>query len=69
MLWLAIQLSRTKHGGPTEKFLLCLTRELKERVKREAHRMFGDRKGSQSLYVEMVLRIYLHMDVDGVDEK
>jgi hypothetical protein len=68
MLWLAIRLSRTK-DGPTEKFLLCLTRELKERVKREAHRMFGDRKGSQSLYVEMVLRIYLHMDVDGVDEK
>ena len=31
--------------------------------------MFGDRKGSESHYVEMVLRIYLHMNVDGVDEK
>jgi len=61
--------SKTKHSGPTDKFLLCLTTELKERVKHEAHKMFGDRKGSESHYVEMVLRIYLHMNVDGVDEK
>jgi len=60
--------SKTKHIGQTDKFLLCLTTELKERVKHEAHRMFGQRKGAESHYVEMVLRIHLHMNVDGVDE-
>lgn len=52
----------------TEKFLLCLTKELKKEVKGEAHRMFGNRKGAESIYVEMVLRIHLHMNVKGVNE-
>lgn len=30
--------------------------------------MFGNRKGAESIYVEMVLRIHLHMNVDGVAE-
>lgn len=31
--------------------------------------MFGDRKGSESIYVEMQMRIVLHMNVEGVEEK
>jgi hypothetical protein len=52
----------------TEKFLLGLTSELKQKVKQEAHKMFGNRKGAESIYVEMVLRIYLKMNVEGVQE-
>jgi len=52
----------------TEKFLLCLTSDLKKRIKQEAHRLFGKRKGAESLYVEMVMRNHLHMDVEGVKE-
>lgn len=55
-------------GKATEKFLLCLTREVKERVKKEAHKMFGNRKGAESIYVEMVLRSHLKMNVEGVAE-
>jgi len=55
-------------ASKTEKFLLCFTSELKKRVKQEAHKMFGNRKGAESIYVEMVLRIHLHMNVDGVAE-
>jgi len=61
--------SKSEHNaGETVKFLLSLTPELKKRMKEEAHKMFGKRKGGESLYVEMVLRIHLHMNVDGVNE-
>lgn len=59
---------REKTGNETIKFLLGITPELKEKVKKEAHKMFGNRKGAESIYVEMVLRIYLHMNVEGVAE-
>lgn len=58
-----------KTANKTEKFLLCLTSELKKKIKSEAHKMFGDRKGSESIYVEMQMRIVLHMNVEGVEEK
>lgn len=59
---------RNDTSNKTVKFLLGLTPELKKKVKSEAHRMFGNRKGAESIYVEMVLRIYLKMDVEGVKE-
>jgi hypothetical protein len=57
-----------KDEKATEKFLLCLTTELKERVKKEAHNLFGKRKGAESIYVEMVLRSHLKMNIEGVNE-
>jgi len=69
VLHLRPQASKSEKAvGKTEKFLLCLTSPLKKRVKEEAHKMFGNRKGAESIYVEMVLRVYLHMNVDGVAE-
>jgi len=60
--------SKSKQESATDKFLLCLTRELKARIKLEAHRKFGDRRGAESMYVEEAMRIYLHMNVEGVEE-
>jgi hypothetical protein len=54
--------------SPTDKFLICLTRELKQKIKSEAHKMFGKRKGAESMYVELVMREHLHMNVEGVQE-
>jgi hypothetical protein len=58
-----------KQAGQTAKFVLCFTIELKQRIKAESEKMFGRRKGAESLYVEQALRCYLHMNVPGVQEK
>jgi hypothetical protein len=58
-----------KQVGQTAKFVLCFTTELKARIKTESIKMFGDRKGADSLYVEQAMRCYLHMNVAGVQEK
>ena len=58
-----------KQVGQTSKFVLCFTTELKARIKEESLKMFGDRKGADSLFVEQALRIYLHMNIEGVHEK
>jgi hypothetical protein len=57
-----------KAAGQTAKFVLCITLELKKRVKDEAKKNFGERKGAESLWVEQALRLYLHMNVPGVKE-
>jgi len=61
-------LPKLESKATTEKFLLCLTRDLKKKIKQEAHRMFGNRKGAESLYVEMVMRSYFKMNIEGVEE-
>jgi hypothetical protein len=58
-----------KDAGQTEKFLLCVTPELKKRVKQEAYKMFGKRKGAESFWVEQTLRAVLGIKTDGVVER
>lgn len=58
----------TKKDKQTEKYPLVLTVELKNRIKKEAYKMFGKRKGAESMYVEQQMRSSLHMQVDGVAE-
>jgi len=52
----------------TSKLSLTLTEELIKAVKKKALRLFGNRKGSISAYVEMVLRNDLHLRQKGVEE-
>jgi len=52
----------------TEKVTLTFTKELKEALIKKAREMFGDRKGSMSTYVEMVLRTNLGLDQPQVHE-
>lgn len=55
--------------GHTSKLTLTLTDRLIKRVKDEAKRRFGVRKGSISMYVEMLLRNDLHLVQAGVEEQ
>lgn len=52
----------------TLKIVLSLTPELKEALIQKATEIFGNRKGSVSAYVEMVLRRELNMKIQGVEE-
>jgi len=52
----------------TEKITLTLTTDLKEALVKKAREMFGQRKGSLSTYVEMVLRMNLGLDQPQVNE-
>jgi len=58
-----------KQVGQTEKFVLCFTTQLKARIKAESKKMFVERKGAESLFVEQAMRNYLHMNIPGVEEK
>jgi len=53
----------------TEKITLTFTKQLKEAVVKKAKEMFGDRKGSLSTYVEMILRNNLGLDQPEVEER
>jgi len=55
-------------GRDTVPFLLCFSKEVKQKIKQEALRMFGKRKGAESMYVEMVLRAHFKMNIEGVEE-
>jgi len=48
--------------------MLTLTPQLRKKVGAEAKRMFGDRQGALSMWVEMTLRNHLGMSQPGVDE-
>jgi len=52
----------------TEKITLTFTKELKQALVKKAKEIFGDRKGSLSTYVEMILRQELGMNAPGVNE-
>ena len=52
----------------TEKITLTLTTELKEALVKKAREMFGNRKGSISVYTEMILRTNLGLDQPQVIE-
>jgi len=52
----------------TEKITLTLTTELKEALLKKAREMFGNRKGSISVYTEMILRTNLGLDQPQVIE-
>lgn len=58
-----------KEIGQTEKILLTFSTDLKKRVIKESEKMFGQRKGAVSLYVEQAMRIHLHMNIPGVEER
>jgi hypothetical protein len=57
-----------QQASHTEKILLTLTTELKQALVKKAREMFGERKGSVSIYVEMVLRNNLGLDQPQVLE-
>jgi len=59
--------SKTLPSG-TVKLTLTLTNELKEALVKKAKEMFGDRKGSLSIYTEMILRNNLGLDQPQVQE-
>jgi hypothetical protein len=52
----------------TTKLVLTLTNELKNALIEKAKQTFGDRKGSISAYVEMVLRNHLELSHPDVEE-
>ncbi len=53
----------------TSKLTLTLTEDLIKAIKRRSNQLFGKRKGSISHYVEMVLRIDLHLQQKDVDSE
>jgi hypothetical protein len=57
-----------QQASHTEKMTLTFTTELKEALVKKAKEMFGERKGSVSTYVEMVLRMNLGLDQPQVYE-
>lgn len=54
---------------PTSKLTLTLTKGLIKRIKSESRNKFGRRKGAISMWVEMVLRNELSLELEGVDER
>jgi len=52
----------------TVKTLLTLTTECYKALEKKARLTFGDRQGYLSLYVEMVLRNHLGLNLNHVEE-
>lgn len=52
----------------THKLTLTLTDEVVKAVKRKAMRLFGNRRGAISIYVEMTLRNDLNLKQPSVEE-
>jgi len=53
----------------TSKLTLTLTSELIKAIKKKSNQLFGKRKGSISHYVEMVLRMDLHLEQKDVESE
>lgn len=53
----------------TEKRVFFLTKDLSKKINEKAKDMFGERRGNASLYIEQAMRIQLHMNIEGVNER
>jgi len=52
----------------TVRLLISLTPEVKERLIMEARKVYGNRRGAISFYLENLLRREFNMKLEGVDE-
>jgi len=57
-----------QEAGQTVRMSLVFTVDLKKKIKEEAKKNFGKRKGAESMFVEQALRVHLHMNIEGVKE-
>ena len=54
--------------GNIKRFNISLTKEVAERLEKEAKDRFGDRNGRISMTLEQILREYFHLALPGVKE-